>query len=607
MFLHPLGLLALLGVPAVLGLHLFRRRFRRHPVSAIFLWETEDRVAVAGRRRTPLRHSPSLWAELCAALLLALAFAGPRSCGAGEAQHLVAVLDGSASMSARAAEGSAADEARRLLEERIARLPRGSRVTVVQSGPRPLVLAGPAAFSEEARAALADYRPGHARHDLHPAVGLAQKIAAGGAVVLLTDHFRPDSWPESVELVSVAGSQDNVAITHATRRTSAVVGSAGRKQERVHLSVTSFARAPVRVPVRIDAGGVLVDQKTIELAPGERRHLSFVLDEPAPMLRASLPADGLELDNVAWLAPPPERTVAVGSTLPPSLGRFLGLQESRSDPSPVGRWLTLVPDTVAATSPARADVVLSESVTPGEGWCASFERAGDERQHLVGPFLVDQGHPLLEGVRLDGVIWSRSPAVSLSGAPLVSAGNTPLITEEHEAGRRAFRFDIDLEKSTLHRSPDWPILLANLVEMRRRELPGPLRTSLGVGEPFVYREAGEHEYRLTDAKGSTVVRARGILVIDDVDHPGAFSLESEPAGRMLCQVGYSFVDPAESDLRGRARGERPGTASRATLRAGFTWIELLLIAAVLACLGVDWWVLRPGRAAGVAGARGELR
>ena len=39
MFQSPLGLLALLGVPAVVLLHLFRRRFERRPVSALFLWE----------------------------------------------------------------------------------------------------------------------------------------------------------------------------------------------------------------------------------------------------------------------------------------------------------------------------------------------------------------------------------------------------------------------------------------------------------------------------------------------------------------------------------------------------------------------------------------
>ena len=79
MFANPLGLLALLAVPAVVALHLYRRRFEPRPVSALFLWGADDRAPVAGRKREPLRTSVSFWCELLAVALLALAFSGPRS------------------------------------------------------------------------------------------------------------------------------------------------------------------------------------------------------------------------------------------------------------------------------------------------------------------------------------------------------------------------------------------------------------------------------------------------------------------------------------------------------------------------------------------------
>ncbi|MBM3978468.1 MAG: hypothetical protein FJ299_15960 [Planctomycetes bacterium] len=105
-FFHlPWGLLALLAVPAILALHLFRRRFQPRVVSALFLWAPDDHVVVAGRKREPLRQSVSLWSELLAAACLALALAGPRSCGQESAEHLVVVLDGSASMAATGTDG----------------------------------------------------------------------------------------------------------------------------------------------------------------------------------------------------------------------------------------------------------------------------------------------------------------------------------------------------------------------------------------------------------------------------------------------------------------------------------------------------------------------
>ncbi|HXS81883.1 MAG TPA: BatA and WFA domain-containing protein, partial [Methylomirabilota bacterium] len=194
MFANPLGLLALLAVPAVVALHLYRRRFEPRPVSALFLWGADDRAPVAGRKREPLRTSVSFWCELLAVALLALAFSGPRSgCAAGHSEHLVVVLDSSASMGAVAEGKSTRERALELIAERIDGLGRGSRVTLVQSGPRPSLVAGPAAFPAEAREALAQWVPGAAHHDLQPAVALALQFAGEARVTLVTDHYEPEN------------------------------------------------------------------------------------------------------------------------------------------------------------------------------------------------------------------------------------------------------------------------------------------------------------------------------------------------------------------------------------------------------------------------------
>src|SRR5262252_10691585 len=101
-FAHPLGLLALAAVPAVVALHLFRRRFAERPVSALFLWQAVDHASVAGRRLEPLHRNPSFWLELLAAALLGLACAAPRLPWTQPARHLVVVVDGSLSMAAGA-------------------------------------------------------------------------------------------------------------------------------------------------------------------------------------------------------------------------------------------------------------------------------------------------------------------------------------------------------------------------------------------------------------------------------------------------------------------------------------------------------------------------
>ena len=51
-FTAPLGLLALLALPAVLWLHLFRTRLPERRVAALFLFPAQSLIAGAGRTRT---------------------------------------------------------------------------------------------------------------------------------------------------------------------------------------------------------------------------------------------------------------------------------------------------------------------------------------------------------------------------------------------------------------------------------------------------------------------------------------------------------------------------------------------------------------------------
>ena len=76
-----------------------------------------------------------------------------------------------------------------------------------------------------------------------------------------------------------------------------------------------------------------------------------------------------------------------------------------------------------------------------------------------------------------GVVWTgASPLASNSVHPLVSAGELPLIGLLASPGAPSdpdILFNLDLEHTNLVRAPDWPILISNIVEMRRQNLPGP--------------------------------------------------------------------------------------------------------------------------------------
>jgi hypothetical protein len=118
-FTTPLGLLALLAIPAIVAIHLFRRRFPPRPVAGLFLWQVVRQTPEGGGRISSLPITASLILECLAALALALILAGARIRPASVSEHLVVLLDDSASMSAVNARGeSARDRAvRRVLAE----------------------------------------------------------------------------------------------------------------------------------------------------------------------------------------------------------------------------------------------------------------------------------------------------------------------------------------------------------------------------------------------------------------------------------------------------------------------------------------------------------
>ena len=184
----PLALLGLLAIPAIVAIHLFRRRFPFSAWPGLFLWQAVAPAPQPGGRISRLPITRSLLLECLGALALTLIAAGARCSPSGVIDHLVVLLDHSASMSAVGAEGAHAHARWGGVLQEIERLGTGGRVSIVQSGERPAVIAGPAARHLEARRALEAWTPQAPHHSLGPGLRLARELAAdGGRVLVLTD------------------------------------------------------------------------------------------------------------------------------------------------------------------------------------------------------------------------------------------------------------------------------------------------------------------------------------------------------------------------------------------------------------------------------------
>ncbi len=584
MFANPLALVALLAVPAVIALHLLRRRFQPRVVSALFLWVDHDRDPAEGRRWERLRASASLILETLAALFLALALAGPRGCDEG-GSHTIIVLDGSASMAAIGADGqTGAERARALVEARLSDLSARDRVTLLESGPRARVLAGPEALADEGARALERWDPAGPGADPADTLALARALGGGAPILFVTDHA-PDESPRAPELEvrSVGEAANNVGFIDATR----VRGE-------VSLTLASFSSAAAEGQIVVEGSPPL----PFRLEPGATRPLRLSLPGGATLQARLEKTDGapwqdaLALDDRVLLAPPPSRPLRLGSALPAAMNRALGLSAGPGDALGVGRWVAAVPGSVA--SPAdQADLALAlpGSATAEGAWVfvisgpSSPEERSEERA-LIGPFL-STGHPLLAGFSGEGLIWTPGVAATVGAddQPLLLAGTRALLLAHSDGAR--FTLDIHPWKSTLARSLDWPLLLSNLAALRREALPGPRQTNLRAGEALRWPGAGSGESVVSGPDARTV-QTRGELILEDL-RPGEHHVRV-PEGEAQT-VMVNLLSPGESELRSRAGGAWAASAAgrQASLVGGGAATALGL--AALALLLLDWALL----------------
>jgi hypothetical protein len=578
-FATPWGLLGLLAVPLVVFVHLFRRHLRERPVAALFLWTEQRLVAHAGRTRTRLLRTPSFWLECLAATTLGLWLGGP-SLGGAVARHVVFVLDDSASMSS----GATLTKARAEVAKRANALASGDRVTVLRTGLRPEVLIGPRALPGEVGPVLAKWHPVQARHDPLPALDLARELAAGpGEVVFCTDEEPPGDCKD-LTVVAFGQGGPNVAILTAQRGAR----SSGEGEE-LRLRLGGYGGA-VGTQITVRGGEQVLAQQSVELKDG-LADLAVELPAGTGEVRVQLAADALAIDNEAWLLPMPARVVGVCDLLPAAqrqlleLDRVFGaLRGFRSEVDAVRAQLVFR-DGPGQLVAGQTEVV----VLPPEG----------ERDAWRGPFVLDRGHPWLAGVQLEGVVWLSSRR-TLPGHVLAAVGNQALLSEEFlDAGRRLW-VNLDPSAGNAPRSPDWPLLLANVLDGCRAEVPGAEMPNIVLGNEARYRRslvAGSGDSTLwLEAPDGTRREGHGLRTVGWLlEQPGIHRVLGAE-DRELDRFAARFHDPSESDLRGlstfvaaasakAADGSREGSTRDASLEQRL--LGLLLLTFVV----LDWWWL----------------
>jgi len=602
-FANPWGLLGLLSLPVIAIIHLYHRRFPPLQVAGLHLWTQETKKDSPGRRRERLPITRSLILELLAALLISLLLADPRSNESMTRNHLVIVLDDSASMAAVSSGESSRERAIEWIRKQEEALGRGGVVSVLQSGLRPTLLAGPRAEWPDMLTMLKDWQPQAPAHDFASAWDLGAQLAGEeGRFVFLTDRL-PDEdvpIPERMETISFGRKLGNVAITTARWMFEAETG-----EGTIYVRLVNFGDEEKSVKLSGVSGESNVIQESVQLAPRRETALQWTVPGGLGELRFTAEAenDPLKIDHELVLIEPEVRVVTVAITLPSDHSAY----------EPIQRILGILPRAQVG-DPGEADLIVAPAADspPAERtlwWLgmgpidpATVDETG---KMLVGPYLVEKQHPLMNEIVLGGVVWGGVQPSPEGLTPLISAGSNFLLGQMTGSAANAFTMNIDLARSNLTESPDWPIFWTNLVEQCRNSQPGFRRWNFHLEEsiPLTLDPAAldaENDLLLVhDGTEKSLIRMESIE-IPPRREVGLYTVKD--GEEEIGTFAVNFFDRDESDLSKLLPGQRQPRSAAAPLGIHldnpFSWLIVIGILLVMAALIYDWITLR-GRTAKV--------
>ena len=557
-FGFPLGFLALAAMAPIVAAYFLRRRQLPRQVSALFLWRSPSQRAQAGPKLERFSREASLALELLAVVAAALFLAELRCGGEVPRRHLVVVVDGGLSLSARSGAGTVADRVREAVAK-LAKEEDAAALTVVETGVKPTVLAGPQVETSRALAQLEAWRPAQPAHDFAPALLMARELAnaRGARLWFFTDGPLPEGTvlPPEVRAHSVGAAADNLALVTAQRHDLGGVAA-------ITVRVSNFGKTTQKVPVRFSAPPVEQTQ-TVELQPGGSAVVRVGL-KTAAAVTVVLPDDALADDSTVVLLPAPTPQLAVAT--------LAGVDASLEHFFAIAPGLTRTPPAALTFGPpgTRAQVTLGTT-----GALKSF----------VGPFFTQKGNPLLSDVELSGVVWTAGS--NPAGRALVTAGDAVLVAEEDDG---TLHLNLALERSNVQRTAAWPVLLSNIVQRARLRSPGLPRRHLMLGEDVpVVTEAGA-KWSLSGPDGrERPILVAGAVVLPALPSAGIWRLLKD--GRELDALAVLPLDPRESDLRTRGPFTLEPTADTRVPTTGAPRPPLLWpVALLLLVLLADFWL-----------------
>lgn len=588
---NPWGLLGLLGVPAILAIHLLQRRAVIVPASTLFLLEQCARESEGGNRVERLRNSLPLWLQLLAVLTLTWLLTQPRRVAEHAVRRVAVVVDGSASM--RAAKPRLLESLPRDLET-LSTIAVRTEYFLIDSRSREERLYHGMDLAE-LRRALEAWTPSAGAHDPAPALQLARGLAGNeGLALYVTDHAQ-EIPPFGARLYACGAPVENAGIAGVS-----VEEADGRMVWRAVLR--NYGKQPQTRWWSVESGTLKTAPVSVTLPPGAVKQVSAPFPDGVSELTLTLsPGDAFDLDDRAAVLRPRPKTVRVS---PPP-------EEAARPPEErlVTAMFSSLPGVALTANDAEADLLarrfnaLNPELPPKPACLFVYgdsDPAAGPAPLMTGAVLVER-HPLTDGLNWQSLLCRESVSIPPleSDEPLVWQGNRALVFLRGPERERRLCFNFDFPGSNARRLPATIVTLHRFLEETRRGM---------IAEEHLLAECGQALNPVADtgadAPPLTVVtefasgkKLERLLPVSQAgltrapDEPGF--LEVRQGDRLLLRAAAHFADVREADFskaetRADLREARAETLKRHTSEdaAWRVWVLVLL-----ALIGAGWWFL----------------
>lgn len=497
---------SLVFIPIII-FYFLRMRFRRQPVSSIYIW---SRLKMTSRGANRLRFWSVLL--LLVQVLAAAAAITTLARPAWIAQRLeqpgiVFILDVSASMGAQDVEGGRLAEAKSILEKRIKELSSDTPVLVYLVGAETKQLTPPSSTHQDLLSALETVEYTNGSFDEEEAAKAIQAWLATESRpwqgCLITDggldlqgKKLSTVFNGLLEQVTVGAHGENLGLT----------GLRILPNGQYRFLVENGFLTEQEIKICLNWEGEPLSRRTLRVPPGPSLHTLEItgtsLLQPggggiklgAYSLVLEENTDVFPVDDVTYFAVNQERTVRIllaGRRNPflkaaltnPDLEVVEVPDLAKQEESKFNEWDLVIADCVEVPAKLPTNLLTFGALPPDSPVTFGPEVIGDLNQ-------VDSAHPLLRFVdwREIRVNSGRSLLTRGNVQHLATVGGEPIIAAWETEGRHVVVCGLTFFHSELGLSGAFPIFLQNILKRCVPQMGNPLAYTLEAGKAGVYAE-----------------------------------------------------------------------------------------------------------------------